>query len=245
MSNKSVLIISDLHCPYMHPDSLQFLKAVKKKYKPDRVIWIWDELDSHWISFHDSDPDLDAAGKELELARKQLWELEKLFPKMDLVESNHWSLLYRRWKVHWIPRHMLLEYRDVIFWVKRMDGSIKTTRWQWWNWHDNLTLELPNWEECYFVHQAEANIGKHAWHFWMSMVAWHRHSKYWIEYVSSPYNLRFWMVVWCLIDHKSMAFDYNKLQSHRPILWVWLIINWTPQLQPMYLDENWEWNWKL
>ncbi len=240
--NKSVLIISDLHAPYMHEDAINFLKAVKKKYKPDTVIGIWDELDSHWISFHDSDPDLDSAGKELEKAREQLQWLEKLFPKMDLVESNHWSLLYRRWKAHWIPRHMLLEYRDVIFWVKKKDWSVKTTRGQWWNWHDSITLELSNWEQCHFIHQAEAWIGKHAWHYGMSIVAWHRHSKFQIEYVSSPYNLRFWMVVWCLIDHKSMAFDYNKLQSKRPILWVGLILEWIPVLVPMMLNSEWKWN---
>ena len=62
MPNKCILVISDTHCPYHHPDLISFLKTIKKKYKPDRVIHIGDEVDSHAISFHDSDPDLYSAG---------------------------------------------------------------------------------------------------------------------------------------------------------------------------------------
>jgi len=243
--NKSVLVISDLHCPYVHQDAFKFLKALKKKYKPDRIIQIWDELDNHWISFHDSDPDLDGAGEELVKARKQLQELEKIFPIMDLVHSNHWSLLYRRGKAHWIPKHMLLGYKDVIFWEKNKQWEIVRKKWDWWSWHDNITLELSNWEKCFFAHEAEANIMKHAGHFGMNMVAWHRHSKFEVGYISSPHSLRFWMVVGCLLDHKSLAFEYNKLQSKRPILWVWVIIEWIPILVPMLLNSEGKWVWKI
>ena len=48
-----------------------------------------DEVDYHALSFHNSDPDLDSAGVELERARATIQQLEKLFPKMDLVHSNH------------------------------------------------------------------------------------------------------------------------------------------------------------
>ena len=48
MSNyKSVLVISDLHIPYHHPDAFKFLAALKKKYKPDLVVNIGDEIDQH------------------------------------------------------------------------------------------------------------------------------------------------------------------------------------------------------
>ena len=58
MKYKSVLVISDLHIPYHHPDAFEFLKALKKKYKPDLVVNIGDEIDQHSISMHDSNPDL-------------------------------------------------------------------------------------------------------------------------------------------------------------------------------------------
>jgi len=55
----SVLIVSDLHTPYNHVDSVKFLAAIKKKYDPfDKVILSGDEVDYHALSFHDHDPDL-------------------------------------------------------------------------------------------------------------------------------------------------------------------------------------------
>ena len=55
--DKRILVISDMHMPYHHPDSFAFLKAVKKSFDPTRIINIGDEVDNHGISFHDSDPD--------------------------------------------------------------------------------------------------------------------------------------------------------------------------------------------
>ena len=91
--NSSVLIISDMHIPYQHKDALDFLSDLKAKYKPTRVICMGDELDKHALSFHDSDPNLKSAGDELELSLPTIQELKKLFPKMDLLESNHGSCI--------------------------------------------------------------------------------------------------------------------------------------------------------
>ena len=78
--NSVILVISDTHCPYHHPDLIPFLKALKKKYRPDRVIHIGDEVDSHAISFHDSDPDLYSAGDEHQASLPTIHEMEKLLP---------------------------------------------------------------------------------------------------------------------------------------------------------------------
>ena len=128
------LIISDLHAPYHHPDSLDFLKALKRKYSFNWVVCIGDELDNHAMSFHDSDPDLNAAGDELKKGREFLWELEKVFPVVDLVDSNHGSMHYRKGKAHGFPRHLLLGYKDVIFGEHLPDGTITRKRGDGWNW---------------------------------------------------------------------------------------------------------------
>ena len=60
--NSRVLLISDMHIPYHHPDTLEFLQYLKDKYKPTRVICLGDELDKHALSYHDHDPDLPSAG---------------------------------------------------------------------------------------------------------------------------------------------------------------------------------------
>ena len=66
--HKSILIISDTHIPYHHKDLFPFLKAIKKLYKPTKIVHIGDEVDKHALSFHDSDPDLPSAGDELKIS---------------------------------------------------------------------------------------------------------------------------------------------------------------------------------
>ena len=92
MSHKKILVISDMHIPYHHKDSFNFLKEIKKEFKPDTIINIGDSLDFHAISMHDSNPDLFSAGHELKEARKFVKELEGIFPMVTEVDSNHSSL---------------------------------------------------------------------------------------------------------------------------------------------------------
>jgi len=63
--NSRILFISDLHFPFHHPNTFEFLQMLKDRYNPTRVICLGDETDKHAMSFHDSDPDLMSAGDEL------------------------------------------------------------------------------------------------------------------------------------------------------------------------------------
>jgi predicted MPP superfamily phosphohydrolase len=51
---KRILCISDLHAPYNHPDSIDFIRACNKAFKPDCVINMGDELDFSASSYHES-----------------------------------------------------------------------------------------------------------------------------------------------------------------------------------------------
>jgi hypothetical protein len=56
--NDRILVISDLHVPYHHPDSYRFLEALAHKYDPTNVIHIGDEMDWHSINVsHVINPD--------------------------------------------------------------------------------------------------------------------------------------------------------------------------------------------
>ena len=83
MAYKRILIISDLHIPYHHKDSIEFLREIKKQYKPDKIVNIGDLLDFHAINMHTHDPDLYSAGHELKQSKIYIRELESIFPKMD------------------------------------------------------------------------------------------------------------------------------------------------------------------
>lgn len=161
--NKSVLIISDTHIPYHHKDLIPFLKDLKQIIKPDKVIHIGDELDKHAMSSHDSDPDLPSAGDELKISLPIIKELETIFPVVDLLDSNHGSLVYRRSLKYGIPKAYLKHYNDFLNVGKG------------WQWHDDLTIKTPT-GPVYFCHGKVADVLKLAQSMGMSCVQGHYHS---------------------------------------------------------------------
>lgn len=230
MDNSRILIIPDLHFPYCHPDSLDFLHKVKKLLNPTRVICLGDELDYSSMSFHPNDPDLDSAGIELVRALGYIDTLHELFPKMELLHSNHGSMAYRKAKFHGMPRHLMKSYNDVLG-VPSDD----------WSWHESIIVVLPNGRKCKFVHGISANVLAASQSFGMSLVQGHHHSLFELRYWDGGHGLNFAITSGCLIDDKSLAFAYNKLQVKRPLIGVTFIENSIPQLIPMSLDENNRW----
>jgi len=231
--DRRILVISDLHMPYHHKDSLAFLTALKKKFKPTRIINIGDEVDNHGLSFHDSDPDLMSPGDELIAAQKGCQQLESIFPLMDLVHSNHGSLSYRRAKAKGIPRHFLKDYNEIL---KIGSG---------WKWQEEILVNIDNKAPILFRHQFLANTLNNAQQMGCSIVQGHHHSRFEIQYTSSPTSLHWGMTVGCLIDTKALAFEYSKLQVKRPILGVGFIDEGMPLLFPMILDNNARWTGEL
>lgn len=228
MKHKCVLVISDLHIPYHHKDSFAFLKEVKKVFKPDTVINIGDLLDFHAISMHDSDPDLPSAGHELSMARGYIRELESVFPEVTEVHSNHSSLVYRRAIKYGMSREFLRPYADFL-------GTKK------WKWVDDLTITLSNGERCHFTHGKSADVLKVSQTMGISTVQGHYHTKFSIGYWANPDRLYWGMQVGCLINQKSLAFAYAKNFATRFILGCGIIIDGTPRLLPMVLNNKGDW----
>ena len=230
--NSRILVISDLHCPYQHRDTVAFLKAIKDKYKPTRVILSGDEADFHNISFHDADADLDSAGAELQKAIEALKPIYKLFPVAEVLESNHGSLVLRKALANGMSRKFFKGPGEILQAPKG------------WSWHFELTLTLPNGSQCYF-HHSKGKPLKTGQLYGMSHVCGHLHESFDIQYWSTPQNLFFAMTVGCLVDKHSLALAYSKNNVKRPIIGVGLIIDSQPLLIPMVLSSNGRWNGKL
>ncbi len=229
---QSILVISDMHHPYAHPDTLAFLKAVKKKYKPTDVVCIGDEVDFHDASFHDSDPDLDSAGIELEKAIKGLQPIYKLFPKCTVIESNHGSMLLRKALVGKIPKKALKSYNDILEAPKG------------WHWTFDAIVQTPL-GPVYFCHGKSAAAGRLASLYGMSTVQGHYHEKAQICYISTPEKLMFDCHTGCLADDKSLALGYNKINPKRPIVSLIVIENGIPVIVPMVLRKGGRWVGRL
>lgn len=226
--SKRLLVISDMHHPYAHPDTLAFLTALEKKYKFDTVVCIGDEADFHDSSFHDSDPDLDSAGIELQKAIKALTPLYKLFPNVTVVESNHGSMLLRKALVGKIPRKAIKSYNDILDAPKG------------WRWVFDTIIHTPL-GPVYLCHGKSSASGRLASQYGMSCIQGHYHEKAQITYISTPERLLFDAHTGCLADDKSLALGYNKINPKRPIVSTIIVINGIPQIIPMVLNKNGRW----
>ena len=232
MSFKRILVISDLHIPYHHQDSFDFLREIKKEFDPDFIINIGDMLDFHAISMHQHDPDLYSPGHELKVSRKFVNELESIFPKVIEVDSNHSSLVYRRALKFGMSKEFLKDYGDFL-------GTKK------WKWTDDITLTMSNGQRCFFTHGRSADVLKVSQAMGMSAVQGHYHTKFVISWWANPDNLFFAMNVGCLINQKSMAFSYAKNFRTRFILGCGIILNGYPRLLPMVLNNGGRWIRKI
>ncbi|AWD90744.1 hypothetical protein [Pseudomonas phage Alpheus] len=231
-----ILVIPDLHAPYHHPDALDFLIAVTAHFKPTLVVNAGDETDGHAMSFHDSDPNLDSAGVELEKAREFLAKLEAVFPQMLVCHSNHGSLLYRKAKHFGIPVQYLKTYREVLF---------PNGKGQGWSWNFEWQIQLPNGQVTNFRHQAGSNKLGVAAHLNQNLVVGHEHGKFQLEYAQSTGKQYWAMITGCLIDPDAPAFAYGENYHGKPILGCAVIIDSIPQLIPMRLDAQGRWTGSL
>lgn len=229
---KSILVISDLHCPYQHPDAVAFLKACKAKYQPDTIICIGDEVDFHALSYHESNPDLPAAGDELQQAITALTPIYKLFPKCTVIESNHGSMVLRKALTGGIPTKAIRSYNEVL------DAP------RGWKWVDD-TIVQTELGPIYFCHGKSTTPGKLASQYGMSTVQGHYHEKAQLNYISTPERLMFDLHTGCLANDKSLALQYNKINPKRPIVSLAVIINGMPQIVPMVLNRKHRWTGNL
>lgn len=151
---------------------------------------------------------------------------------MDLLDSNHGSLVFRRAFKYGIPKSYLKNYNDFL-----QVGS-------GWKWHEDITLDTPL-GKVYFCHGKNADVWKFAQSLGMSAVQGHYHSSYGCKWYGNSLGLYFGLQCGCLIDPKALAFKYNKLQKARPVIGTAVIINGIPILEPMILDKKGHWIGKL
>ena len=231
MAYNSVLFISDLHCPFQHKDTKPFLKAIKKKYKPELIVCLGDEIDGHTISFHDDEPDLPySPSSELDAAIDELHDnVINLFPKALVCDSNHGSLIYRRARKHKIPVRALKDWADVL----ETPG---------WHWSDRHIIPVNHGSPILAVHGFSAVAAKLSKANGMSTIEGHFHEKF--EVVSwrgANQHKRFAVKTGCMIDNKSLAFRYNKLNVNDVMLGHTIWVNGVPKLLPMFTDEKNRW----
>ena len=231
-----ILFVTDFHAPYHHPDAINFLQEVISQYIPTMIICGGDEVDAHALSFHNSDPNLDAAGRELEMAQEFLDELHDLFDDMRICQSNHGSLHYRRAKAHGIPIEYMKTYRDILFPSGGAEG---------WSWHEQIRIEMPYGRDLQFQHQANGDVMKNAAYEGANLYVGHEHSKFGIGYAANAIETFHSVYGGCLVDKDSMAYAYGKNFLAKPVLGCVMIHQGVPMCIPMQVDNHNRWTGRM
>lgn len=231
-----ILVFGDTHAPYHHPDAVDFLARVAGLINPTMVVHVGDEVDHHALSFHDSDPNLDSAGKELVQARLFINDLHDVFPYMRILESNHGSLAYRRAKAFGLPTAYIKSYREILFPHGGGEG---------WSWHHRIRIENEYGRDFQFQHEGKGDLMTLAAHENANITVGHEHSKFGIGYNATMVDTYWSMYLGWLGDISSMAFAYGKEFPKKPVLGCGLIIGGVPSLVPMQVDRHNRWTGRL
>jgi hypothetical protein len=227
-----ILAIGDTHAPFAHPDAIDFLAGIKAEFSPDLVVHQGDEVDNHSMSFHEKNPALPGQGAELDESRTWIHRLEKLFPSLILLESNHGSLLYRKALHHGFHEDLLRNYNEVL----RVGAG--------WRWQFSLTVDSPG-GPIYFEHGQKGTARSVARALGMSVVQGHRHNEAYAEVWNNSVNDVFAMQTGCLIDNRSKAFLYNRKNRTHPVISTGIIIDGHPYVIRLAEAKSGRWDRRL
>lgn len=229
---ETTLVISDLHCPFQHPDAFKFLDAVRARTKPTQIVCIGDEVDMHAVSDYDHNPDGLAPGDELKAAIKELKQLYAIFPVVKSCVSNHTARPFRRAEKFGIPRAFLRSYAEFLEAPKG------------WEWADKWEIDRVRYEhgegvsgKLGHLRAAEQNM--------QNTVIGHIHSHAGIAFNANPKYLIFGMNVGWLGDKDAYAFSYGKAMRTKPVLSVGVVRDQIPTLIPMQLKKGGRWTGAL
>lgn len=123
--NGNILVIPDMHVPYHHKDTLDFLCNVYDAYDCEHVINTGDITDNHAGSYHESEVDALNPEEEYYATKKYLQKFQQHFPKMDITSGNHDAIPTRKLKSAGLPTSMLSDFNKLY----GLDEG--------WVWHDN------------------------------------------------------------------------------------------------------------
>ena len=237
MKHQSILCISDTQAPYHHKDALRFLKAVKEKYKPTDVVQIGDLVDNYRFSEWDQAAEAMGLMEEVSGSRQFINQLGELFPKMTVILGNHDLRYYRRAVKAGYPIEFIVPLEKILKFPKgwttckqyKVNTALGPVLFE--HGHENKGGKTKG-EKSVLSNEASTVIG-------------HYHTEAGIEWISTTDHLRFFMVVGCLFDSKSIAAAYASGNKRRVLLGTSLIINGMPHWEPMVLNSKGEWTGEL
>ena len=109
-----VLAIGDLHEPFTLDKYLRFCKNIDRKMACNKVVFVGDVIDSHYSSYHETDPDGMSAGEELEKAIEGIRKWYLAFPEATVLIGNHDRLVLRKAFSAGVSKQWIRDYSEVL-----------------------------------------------------------------------------------------------------------------------------------
>ncbi len=187
-----VLVIPDLHSPFIKKGFLDFCKDISYKYGCNRTVFIGDLLDNHYSSFHESDPDGLSAGDELDVAIDKLNLYIDAFPHAKVCLGNHDNIPNRKAFTGGLSKR----------WIRSIEEIIDAPGWEFAEeWHIEGVL---------YTHGTARKARFRAKDELINIVQGHYHSESYIEYYVGLYRKIFAMQVGSGIDRRSYGMAYGR-----------------------------------
>jgi len=224
MSN--VLVVGDLHSPFIKEGYLEHCIATKKRFKCDTVVFIGDVIDNHYSSFHESDPDGYGAGQELQRAIDKLRPFYEAFPNAHVTWGNHDEIITRKSMSAGLSKRWLRSYSEVL----------ETPGWDF--------VEHVDIDGVRYQHgtggAAEHAAFNRAKNYRVSVVQGHIHTAANIEFSAGLVDRVFGFQVGCGIDAAAYAMAYARNFTKKPIVSCGVVLDdgKLPILCPMYLGDK-------
>lgn len=221
--SERVLVVGDLHAPFIKRGYLGHCMEVAAKYDVNRVILIGDVIDNHYSSFHETDPDGMGAGDELDYAVEQLAPWVNAFPDADVILGNHDALIMRQAFKAGVSKK----------WIKGFNEMINAPNWK-------FALNVESNGVLYLHGEGGGGISgalNKALNKRMSVVQGHWHTEALIRYNASQFDRLFAMQVGCGIDDESYALAYAKYNTKKSIIACGVVLDdgQLPVIEPMKL----------
>lgn len=191
-SEKRVLVIGDLHAPFIRYGYLQFCQEIYNKYQCNTVVLIGDIIDNHYSSYHESDPDGHSAGTELLKAKDEINNWYRAFPRAKVCIGNHDA----------IPSRKAMTSGLSASWIKTVGEVVETPNW---NYSEDFIIDGNLY--CHGTGRKARNRAKGDL---ISVIQGHYHSESYVEYFVGRHYKIFAMQVGCGVDDKSYAMAYGK-----------------------------------
>ena len=192
MDTSRILVVGDIHAPFEHKDYLDHCKGVAKFYKTTHTVIIGDEIDNHYSSFHETNPDGYGAGEELDKAMEALADYHKAFPHADVILGNHNRIIERKLSAGGLSKRWMRGYSDVL--------GVPTWRYETSRLYDGVM----------YIHGEGVTARTRALREGRSVVQGHRHTEGYVWYNPMPTKQIFGMQVGTGIDSSAYAFAYAK-----------------------------------